>query len=93
MIEPQSVMKKRRGFVMDRFLWISHVQVLFSQLRKQETHEGLAYVDKENYLAALDKIQPCLPLIDFYEGGQKTLSFDHIYSSVEKINRPTISLD
>ena len=62
---------QRRSWVMNRFLWISYVQVLFSQL-KQEA-EGVVSV--ANYLSALDKILPLLPLIAFYEGAQRTISF------------------
>ena len=77
---------------MDRFLWISYIQVLFSQLRKQEIQDGLAYVDRKNYLAALDKILPLLPLVEFYEGGQLCWQAGDYYFVHAGI-RPGVKLD
>ncbi len=38
-----------------------------------------------NYLEALSKIQPLLPLQQVYESGEKTLSYNEVLESIKLI--------
>ena len=70
---------------MSRMQWITFIQILFNQLEQTHRHK-LALVSHDNYLAALDKIITLLPLIEFYEGAEKTIAFRDVYTSVQQIN-------
>lgn len=82
----QSSLKSREQWVMNRVQWISYVQILFNQLQPVHKQKTL-FVKLSNYLSALQKILPLLPLQDFYEGGDKTISFQDVHNSLLSLSQ------
>jgi len=50
-------------------------------------------VTLSNYLEALNKIQPLLPLQQVYESGDKTLSYNEVLNSIRLIESAHVSFD
>ena len=71
----------REQWRMNRFEWISYVQVLFAQL-KQTTVLKVVRVELSNFVSALKKILPLLPLSDKVEDWEKSLSYRQVLDSV-----------
>ena len=79
------------GTVMSRLQWIGYIQVLFDQLH-HTGKDNVAYAQLSNYITALEKIKPLLPLQNSHKSG-KWLSFTEVHKSISSIESKQVTLD
>ena len=65
----------RHAWLMTRMQWINYCQILFDQLEHQYAADTMPYVCLQNFVNALVKIQPLMPLTEQPESKEKTLRF------------------
>ena len=77
---------------MTRLQWISYAQILFNQLEQVNKNNQLC-VNLKNYISALNKLLPLLPLQEYFQGGEKVISFAEVRGNIEKLKGKFVNLD